>query len=228
MALYAISDLHLSLSSDKPMDVFPGWENYQQRLEKGWKENVRENDTVVLPGDLSWAMELKASDADFSFIDSLPGKKIILKGNHDYWWSTRKKMEQFFCEKGYASLTILHNSCVSVGNVCVCGTRGWFYEEDDADRKVLLREAGRLDTSLALAKKTGLEAVAFLHYPPVYGDYVCGEIMDVLVKYGVKRCYYGHLHGRAAKNAFEGVREGISFRLVSADRVGFVPILIEE
>lgn len=227
MALYAISDLHLSLNADKSMDIFPGWENYRQRLERGWRETVRDCDTVVLPGDLSWAMELEASAADFAFIDSLPGRKIILKGNHDYWWSTRRKMEKFFFDEGFGSLTVLHNSCEIVGNVCVCGTRGWFYEEDAADRRVLLREAGRLETSISLAKKTGFEPIVFLHYPPVYGDYVCGEIMDVLVKNGIRRCYYGHLHGRATRNAFEGVRDGISFRLVSADRVGFTPVLIE-
>jgi predicted phosphohydrolase len=229
MALFAIADLHLSLGSEKPMDIFRGWEDYQQRLEKNWRSAVSSGDTVVLPGDLSWGMSLEESLADFAFIESLPGKKIILKGNHDYWWSTRRKMEDFFTLHGFTTLTVLHNSCVPVGGVCVCGSRGWFFDETEgSDKKVLLREAGRLDTSLRLGAQTGLETVAFLHYPPVYGSFECPEIMDVLIKYGVKRCYYGHLHGRAARTAFEGESGGVSFRLVSADRLGFAPLLVDK
>lgn len=228
MSLFAIADLHLSLDSEKPMDVFQGWEDYQIKLEDNWRRLIRENDTVVLPGDISWAMSLDEAYTDFRFLDALPGQKIILKGNHDYWWSTRKKMETFLEEKGLRSISILHNSAVQVGNVSVCGTRGWFY--DDAacgDKKVLLREAGRLDTSIAQGEKTGLEPVVFLHYPPIYGEFVCSEIMEVLKKHQIRRCYYGHLHGRATGHAVEGVRDGILFRLISADHLRFSPMIID-
>ena len=179
MALFTIGDLHLSFGCDKPMDVFPGWKDYTARLEQNWRAVVSDQDTVVIAGDISWAMKLEETEADFSFLESLPGKKWLLKGNHDYWWTTRKKMEAYFKEKGFSSLGILFNSAETVGDVSICGTRGWFYDaESDADKKILNREVGRLNTSIALAKATGKEPVVFLHYPPVYGGMECQEILQ--------------------------------------------------
>jgi predicted phosphohydrolase len=229
MSLFAIADLHLSLSSEKPMDIFSGWEDYLIKLEKNWHDIVDDKDTVVLPGDISWAMSLDEALNDFKYLNSLPGNKIILKGNHDYWWSTLRKMNAFLDEHALDKIKILHNSAVTVNGVCVCGTRGWFYDESPgADKKVLLREAGRLETSIAEGEKSGLETVAFLHYPPVYGEFVCGEIIDVLKHHNIKRCFYGHLHGKAALGAVEGLYEGIFFRLISADHLRFSPLLIDK
>ena len=225
--LYTIADLNLSLGTDKPMDVFSGWRDYVERLEKNWRAIVNEEDTVVLAGDLSWAMKLEDTAADFAFLNALPGQKLLLKGNHDYWWTTAKKMTDFFTQSGFSTLRIVHNNAYPVGNVCVCGTRGWSYDcEKEEDLKILNRECGRLRASLDCARKTDLEPVVFLHYPPVYGDYVCAEILDVLKERGVRRCYYGHIHGAAAKRAVQGAFDGISFRMVSCDTTGFMPVLV--
>ena len=187
MGLWAIADLHLSLGADKPMDVFSGWQDYVPRLEENWRNTVSPEDTVVIAGDISWAMGLSETEADFTFLHRLPGQKLLIKGNHDYWWTTRKKMETFFAAHGWDDLHIVHNSAFSVdGRFAVCGTRGWFYDaEDGADRRILLREAERLRTSVRAARDTGLEPVCFLHYPPVYGDMVCREITDVLKEEGI-------------------------------------------
>ena len=174
MALFAIADTHLSLSTNKSMNVFTGWDDYVERLEKNWRDLISDNDTVVIAGDISWGMNLKQAKEDFAFLHRLPGKKLILKGNHDYWWTTRRQMDLFFAENGFDSLQIVHNDAVAVEwQYAVCGTRGWFFDaEEDADKLVLLREAGRLRTSIRAAKETGLQPVVFLHYPPRYADQV--------------------------------------------------------
>ena len=229
MALYAIGDLHLSLSSNKPMEIFgDGWRDYVARIREGFSV-LTEDDVTVLCGDLSWGMSLEESLEDFRFIDALPGKKYLLKGNHDYWWNTARKMENFFREKGFETIDIVHNSAKLVGNISVCGTRGWFFDaEEDADKKVLLREAGRLRTSIEKGIALGGEPVVFLHYPPITQDRICPEIYDVLVGYKIKRCFYGHLHSFATKCAFEGERDGINFSLISGDYLEFLPKLIEK
>ena len=228
MSLFALGDLHLSLGEDKPMDVFAGWNDYVQRLEENWKRLVTDEDTVVLAGDISWGMKLEETLTDFRFIDSLPGKKLLLKGNHDYWWSTKRKMDAYLQENGLASIQILFNNAYRIGEYAVCGTRGWFLENDTPeDVKVLNREVGRLKLSLEEALKLQGEPVVFLHYPPYYRGVECPEIMDVLLEYGIKKCYYGHIHGK--KNfrlAFEGVYKGVDFRLISCDKVGFMPVLV--
>ena len=228
MSLFALGDLHLSLGEDKPMDVFAGWNDYVQRLEENWKRLVTDEDTVVLAGDISWGMKLEETLTDFRFIDSLPGKKLLLKGNHDYWWSTKRKMDAYLQENGLTSMQILFNNAYRVGDYAVCGTRGWFLENDTPeDVKVLNREVGRLKLSLEEALKLQGEPVVFLHYPPYYRGVECPEIMDVLLEYGIKKCYYGHIHGK--KNfrlAFEGVYKGVDFRLISCDKVGFMPVLV--
>lgn len=227
--IFAIGDTHLSFGSDKPMDIFRGWDNYVERLEKNWKKIVGDDDVVVIPGDISWAMSLEGALNDFKFIDSLPGKKIIMKGNHDYWWNTKNKMDKFLAEKELNSIKILHNNAFRFGNFTICGSRGWFFDaEKSVDNKVLLREAGRVRMSIQEGKKLGGELLVFLHYPPITLQQHCKEILDVLKEEGVKRCFYGHLHGTSAYSAFEGEHEGIKFSLVSADFLGFCPKFIEK
>ena len=161
----------------KKMDIFGGWEDYEQRLETNWKALVEPEDTIVVAGDISWCMDMEEGLEDFRFLDSLPGTKIILKGNHDYWWATKKKADEFFAKHSLGTLNILHNNAYECGNIAICGTRGWFFDaEDDADKKIVLREAGRLRMSIAEAKKTGKEPVVFLHYPPITQDRKCDEI----------------------------------------------------
>ena len=227
MALYTIGDLHLSLNSDKSMDVFgPGWADYVARIREGFSA-LTEDDTTVLCGDLSWGMSLEESLEDLKFINSLPGRKILLKGNHDYWWNTARKMENFFKENGLDSLEILHNNCQYYGDIALCGTRGWFYELDSEgthNGKMMAREVGRLEASLQAAGEA--EKLCFLHYPPLYTGYRCPEILALLQKYGVKRCFYGHLHGASHKRRIEGDCGGTDFALVAADYLGFTPLKI--
>ena len=225
MALYAIGDLHLSLASNKPMDVFgAGWTNYVERIREGFSA-LTEDDVTVLCGDLSWAMGLEESLEDFRFIDALPGKKYIIKGNHDYWWNTASKMKKFFEANGLTTLEVMHNNCFLYGDVALCGTRGWFYEEDAAagshNDTVLQRELGRLETSLKAAGER--EKICFLHYPPLYHGYRCEEVLKLLKQYDVKRCCYGHLHGPSHRLAVRGAAEGIEFTMVSADYLSFSP-----
>ena len=228
MALYAIADLHLSLTADKPMDAFPGWQDYVARLQRNWIRLVDPEDTVVIGGDVSWGMSLEEAAADFAFLDRLPGRKLLLKGNHDYWWATRRKMDDFFAANGWNSLHILHNDAYDAGGgMAACGTRGWFYDaEADADKKILAREVGRLRASVAAARKLGREPVAFLHYPPVYAGAVCDEILGALHEEGIRRCYYGHIHGKAHQYAFEGVYEETKMHLISGDYIQFKPVKI--
>ena len=222
MALFTIGDTHLSLSTGKSMDIFGGWSDYETRLENNWRRLVGENDTVVIAGDISWCMELEQGLEDFRFLNSLPGRKIILKGNHDYWWATKKKADDFFEKYSLKTLNILHNNAYTEGGFAICGTRGWFFDaESSADKKVILREAGRLRASISAAKATGLEPVVFLHYPPLSLTQRCDEIYDVLVEEKITRCYYGHLHGGASLNGVNGQKYGIDFRLISADYLNF-------
>ncbi len=209
------------------MNIFGGWENYMELLESNWKKAVTEEDTVVIPGDISWAMKLENAYEDFEFLNSLPGKKIIGKGNHDYWWTSKKKMEDAFEKWGFKTLNILHNNCYSYKEYAICGTRGWVnMPGEPADAKVLAREAGRLAASLEEGKKLGLTPIVFLHYPPIYGNGYNYDILDVLYKYDVKSCLYGHLHGPSIRNALNGEREGVDFRLISGDFLQFDPVKI--
>ena len=227
MALYAIGDLHLCLGAPKPMDIFGGaWVGYMDKLKEGMSV-ITEEDTTVLLGDLSWALDLENSKADFAWINEIPGKKIILKGNHDYWWSTAAKFNKFSKEKGFTNLHILNNNCFEYDGWAICGTRGWFFEEERSgqhDEKVFKRELIRLEASLKAAGEK--PKMVFLHYPPRYKGYECKEILDLLEKYEVRRCFYGHLHGGSHKLAMEGQWDGVEFRLVAADYIGFKPYLV--
>ena len=226
MALYAIGDTHLSLSSDKPMDVFGGgWTGYVEKLREGLSV-LEPGDTVVLCGDLSWGMSLEEARRDFAFLSSFPGRKLLLKGNHDYWWTTAAKMDRFFQENGFSSFQLLHNNSHLYGDIALCGTRGWLFDVGEThDEKVMNREIGRLKMSLDAAEP-GLEKLVFLHYPPVYTGTSAPEIVATLKAYGITRCYYGHLHGNAIRYAVQGDVDGIRYKLVSADGLRFCPYRI--
>lgn len=226
--VYTIGDLHLSLGCDKPMDIFSGWTNYLERLRENWNGKITDDDTVVLLGDHSWALKLEDSLRDLEFIHrELRGKKILVKGNHDLWWSTTKKITDFVADNGFSSISFLFNNAYLAEGISVCGTRGWIRENGEpADQKVLNREAGRLEASLQAGVKLGGELVAFIHYPPIYGTEENVLITEILHKYDVKRCYYAHLHGYSIKSALNGERAGVSYKLVSADSLGFDPIKV--
>lgn len=226
--MFVMGDVHLSFAADKPMDVFRGWQDHVRRMENQWCAVVSDNDTVVIPGDISWAMRLPDALDDLRFLNNLPGRKILGKGNHDLWWETMKKMNAFLEEHALSRLRFLFNNAYEVDGVAVCGTRGWMAGEGEDDRKILLREAGRLELSLQAAVATGLEPVAFLHYPPVLVDRRCEELVAVLRRYGVRRCYYGHLHGPALQGAVNGPVDGITYRVTSCDAVEFTPLLVEK
>lgn len=234
MAIYAISDLHLPFGIEKPMNIFgKAWENYTEKLLKNWTNTVLEEDTVVMPGDFSWATYLEESVKDFQFLQALPGKKIIAKGNHDYFFTTMSKMEQFLYEKDFSSVKILHNNFFMVEDTLICGSRGWdVLGQSDEDIKLINREATRLEISITAAKKAypDLPVLAFLHYPPIYQQNPQREnpIRQVLEKYGVKQCFYGHLHAKGIENAFIGEASGIDYQLISADYLEFMPKKIKE
>jgi len=228
MSLYAIGDLHLSFGKDKPMDIFGGrWENYVDKIKAGFS-TLTDDDVTVLCGDISWGMSLEDTLPDFRFIEALPGKKIILKGNHDYWWSSAAKIGKLFEENDIKTISILHNNAFQYGeDIAICGTRGWFYEEerDGAhDKKLIDREVMRLEASLKAGGER--EKYVFLHYPPKYGQYQCKELLELLKRYEVKLCASGHLHADSIRLAFNGVWEGTRHLCVSADAVDFKPVLL--
>ena len=240
MSLFVIADLHLSTldSTNKSMEVFgTKWANYTKRLEVAWKSIVTEKDTVIVPGDISWALTLEEAESDLRFLDQLPGKKILLKGNHDFWWTTMSKLQRFLEEKNLNTLFFLHNNAYVIENYVVCGSRGW-YHDSDADgakqanasyEKIVLRECVRLSLSLKEGEKLmqnseiALTPVCFLHFPPLWGEKTCQPILDVLKEQNVKNCYFGHIHG-ANPTTFE--KDDIHFTLVAADALGFAPKLI--
>ena len=224
MALYAIGDLHLCLGAQKPMDVVGGaWVGYMDKLKAGLSV-IGPEDTTVLLGDLSWALDLPSAYADFAWIDKIPGKKIILKGNHDYWWSTATKFYKFCADNGFSDQWILNNNHYEYNGWAICGTRGWFFEEErgsEHDEKVFKRELIRLEASLQSAGD--LPKIVFLHYPPLYKGYRCDEILELLKRYEVRQCFYGHLHGASHALAMEGQWDGVEYRLVAADKLNFQP-----
>ena len=225
MSLYAIGDLHLSLDANKSMEVFGGaWVGYVEKLRERLQV-IGPQDTTVLVGDLSWALNLDTAVKDFAFMNEhIPGRKLIVKGNHDYWWSTAAKFDKFCRENGFEDFHLLNNNCYTYEDWALCGTRGWFFEEDRSgqhDEKVFKRELIRLETSLKAAGDQ--KKIAFLHYPPRYKGYTCDEILELLKKYEVRRCFYGHLHGGSHKLAMQGIWDGTDFRLVAADYLDFRP-----
>lgn len=228
MALYAIGDLHLCLGAPKPMDVFGGaWVGYMEKLLQGMSV-IGPEDTTVLLGDLSWALDLPGAREDFAWLQKIPGEKIILKGNHDYWWSTQAKFEKFCTQHGFTQMHLLNNNCFFYEDVAICGTRGWFFEEERSgthDEKVFRRELMRLEASLKAAGER--QKLVFLHYPPRYKGYTCPEILELLKKYEVRQCFYGHLHGASHRLAMEGLWDGVEYRLLSADYLNFRPYKVK-
>ena len=239
MSTYVIADLHLSLGEgcNKSMEVFGRrWTGYVDKLERHWRALIGDEDDVVIPGDISWALSLEEAESDLRFLDSLPGRKLLGKGNHDFWWSSMKKMQEATDRLGLTTLHFLHNNAMETEDYILAGTRGWFLEEDisekmtDADfDKIVAREAGRLALSLEAAKQyEGFEAketIAFMHFPPVWNDRAVPRFVELLSQYGVKRCYFGHIHGNYTAPAYV-THEGIDFILISADYIDFVPRII--
>ena len=225
MAIYAIADLHLSFNTDKPMDIFgPNWEKHAEKIKQDWLEKVREEDIVLIPGDFSWETYLEDTYKDFEFLNSLPGRKILLKGNHDYWWTTLTNIQKYLKENGFNTIDILFNNSYEIENYVIAGTRGWDYTKLN-DRKIIEREIGRLELSLKDAQSKNKEIIVCMHYPPISKNYLDNEferkILYILKEYDVKRCIYGHLHGTSHMQAITGEIEGIKFDLVSADFLDF-------
>jgi predicted phosphohydrolase len=229
MALYAIGDPHLSLGAEKPMDIFAGWENYAEKLAENWRAAVSPEDTVVLAGDISWGMSLEESLPDFELINALPGaKKLILKGNHDYWWNSASKMRAFFDSHGLSTLNLLHNNAYALDGFAICGSRGWLFENGAPhDDKIINREAIRIEASLKAAEGMAGERLLFLHYPPVFAGQELARFIGLMRQYGISRCFYGHIHGaQGHKKAVTGQYKGVCFGLLAADYLGFAPLRI--
>lgn len=229
MALYVIGDTHFSEGTDKPMDIFGGaWVGSRQKLLDGFSATLTPEDTLVLCGDFSWGMTLEQTLPDFKLLDAFPGRKLLLKGNHDYWWETVSKMRRFFLQHEITTIDFLHNNSFVYQETSLCGTRGWFYDKDDPEAnsdKIYQREVMRLEASLKAAETE--EIYAFLHYPPVFNGAQAEEICALMRKYAVSRCFYGHLHGYALKGAFSGMLDGTYYTSVSADGLGFRPIQVK-
>ena len=226
MSLFVLADLHLCKGDpSKTMSVFSGWDDYQERIERNWLETIKNDDTIVLPGDISWGMSLEEAAPDFRFIEKLPGQKIIIKGNHDYWWTTMKKMEGFLEAEGLNSIRILHNNHYRYGDYGICGTRGWVNMPGETqDEKILKREVQRLETSIRSALAEELIPIVFLHYPPIFATNFNYDILEILYRYKIKDCYYGHIHGRSAHElCVKNTYDDVNFHLVSGDYLQFIP-----
>ena len=235
MAIYTIGDLHLSFNEDKPMSVFgENWEGYEEKVKESWISLVTEKDLVILPGDFSWSMYLKDTYKDFEYLNALPGKKLLLKGNHDYWWSTVNSMRNYIKENNLQNIDFLYNNAYEFEDKIIVGTRGWSFGEDAESKKMIQREVARLELSI----KNGIEnygedkeKIAFLHYPPIIKQHLqnneINAFIEILKKYHINKCYYGHLHSTAIKEAVEGEHFGIDFQLVSADATQFNLVKVE-
>ncbi len=233
MALYTIADPHLSLAKPKPMDIFGNrWQDHTERLVAGWRAVVEPEDTVLVGGDISWGISLAEAAPDLALIDALPGKKIFLRGNHDYWWNTLQKNRDYLASAGHTTIDFLQNDAHICEEFVLCGTRGWYNDPGVAPKetdykKIVTREAIRLEFSLkaGAAIAEGREMLAFFHFPPYYGDYICRELIDLLHAYGIRRAYFGHIHGQyriPPSVEFEGIR----FCVTSSDYLSFVPLRI--
>lgn len=233
MSVFAIADLHLSHSTNKPMDIFGArWENHTEKIRENWLRTVTENDTVVIAGDISWGTYIEEAEEDFRFLESLPGRKIILKGNHDYWWLTMKKLQEFKERLGLHTVEFLYNNAILAEDYIICGTRGWMLENvyTDEDTKIVQREAGRLQMSLQEGRKLQetfpeKEILVFLHFPPAYGNQRSQPIIRVLAENKIKRIYYGHMHNADASRLIPQIA-GATSELIAADWLQFCPVKI--
>ena len=231
MAIYVIADLHLSFNTNKPMDIFGlNWQNYEEKIKQDWLAKVKEEDLVILPGDFSWAMYLDETEKDFEYINNLPGKKILLKGHHDYWWTTVTSMRNYIKEKNFKNIDFLYNNSYEYENKIIVGTRGWILSEEQEDKRLTKREVDRLELSI----KDGIskygedkEILAFMHYPPITKSYINTDYINIMKKYNIKKCFYGHLHAGSISDAVEGINNEIEFKLVSADGLDFKLLKID-
>ncbi len=235
MSLFSIADLHLSLASPKPMDIFGArWTDHTEKIEKRWRAVINGDDTVVVPGDISWAIDLAGALPDLKFIDSLPGTKILGKGNHDYWWSTAAKIGNLFEAEGITTIRLLQNNAYECDDYIIAGTRGWYVDDklqqtETADyEKIVARENIRLRLSLEAADKlraeTGKEILVYFHFPPAFRDFRCNEFIKTMKEFGIKSCYYGHIHGNYLIPRTT-VTDGISMTIVAADYLNFIPMI---
>ncbi len=234
MAIYAISDLHLPLGVDKPMDIFgKSWENYVYRLEKNWRNTISDADCVVLPGDFCWAINLQEAERDFDFLNSLPGIKVLLKGNHDFWWDTLAKAEKFVVERGYENIHFIQNDYFKYENTAICGTRFWqspvFEHLSAQDIKIYQRELGRVEFSLKAAIDAQINDIVFFsHYPPVCNGSADYAFVELMLRYGVTDVYYGHLHSVSPHYERVQIHNGIRFSLISCNCIDFHPVLVRK
>jgi len=227
MSIYAIADLHLSVAAKKPMDIFSGWDNHAEKLIENWRKKIKQDDTVVLAGDTSWGMTLAQAIPDLRLIHKLPGRKIIIKGNHDYWWASVRKMTAALEEHELFSLSFLHNNSYFIEGMHICGSRGWIFENGEKhDEKLIRREACRIESSLKSRGPEKGKTVLFLHFPPVFSGQTLDTFINLMRSYGVAECYYGHIHGPGHKYAVEGDWGGIRFSMISSDYLGFAPVLV--
>jgi len=228
MSIYALADPHLGKGVEKPMDIFgPSWEGHAEKMAANWRATVAGDDWVLVPGDISWAMRLEDALVDLRFLDALPGRKILLKGNHDYWWTSRSKVEAVLPP----SLRLLQHDCVDLGGgVGVVGTRGWTPPDapraTEQDQKIYAREVARLTLSLNAAQGRFDHLIAMLHYPPIHEGLGETEFVPLLRDAGVRTCLYGHLHGANHVHAVRGLRDGITYHFVAADAIDFTPVRI--
>ena len=229
MALYAISDLHLAFNDDKPMDIFgEKWSRHDEKIKNNWIKKINKDDTILIAGDISWAMRAEDSMLDLQWIEDLPGKKIISKGNHDYWWGSITKLNSKF-----ENTKFLQNNFYEYGEYAICGTRGWICPGTDRfnekDKKIYLRELIRLRLSLDSAKKAGFNKfIVMLHYPPTNEKFEESGFVEMLKEYEVEKVIYGHLHGPSLSRVLNGMRDGIEYILTSADFIDFNPKFIME
>ena len=239
MAIFVIADLHLDTATNqKSMEIFGNrWQDYMEKIRSNWSKIISDSDTVIIPGDISWALSMEDSIPDLKWIDALPGQKIIMKGNHDFWWSTATKLNRLFTENNITTIKLLHNNAIEVEDYIIAGSRGWFTDKSiqpvksvNADHeKIINREVIRLKLSLENARQlqsqSNKEIIAFFHFPPVWGDFKCPEILNTLKEYNISRCYFGHIHGCYSQGSvFKW--ENIEFRMISADFIGFIPQII--
>lgn len=229
MHLFAIGDLHLPGSQEKPMDIFGDqWRDHAERIAASWKAQVAEDDVVLVPGDLSWAMTLEEAAPDLAYLGRLPGSIVLIRGNHDYWWGAIGKVRKALPP----NVTAIQNDHAHIKGITVCGTRGWtllgsahFTEHDE---KMYAREVLRLESSLESAVRAGLQPdVVMLHYPPATVRREPTGFTDLLQRYRVRTCVYGHLHGRDQQDALSGNWDGVTYHLVACDAIGFRPVLLE-
>lgn len=218
--IFAIADLHFDYSKEKPMGIFGlNWTDHEEKIIQDWQEKVDDNDLVLLPGDISWGLKLNDGLKDLERIDNLPGKKIISKGNHDYWWGSISKMNSL----NFKSINYLHNNSYEYGNYSICGTRGWASRDSNEfskkDEVIYLRELNRLKNSLELRKKE--KTIVMIHYPPYNQDFTPNEFTEILRDYKVELCVYGHLHGPGHRYVFNGEMLGVKIKCVASDYIDF-------